>query len=96
MSSRKEAINVTKSDNSISITLEKAKQCQEYIIAAKTEPMWHKYLSSGGNPAKIKELQYGGNPSKLHDFIIQKRMEFKGGQKSVPLTEFFYNKKKLK
>ena len=96
MPPKKETVKVNKSDNSKGIALQKAKECQEYIIAAKTEPMWHKYLSSGGNPAKIKELQYGGDASKLHDFIIQKRLEFKGGQKSVPLTEFFYNKKRLK
>ena len=96
MPPKKGAVNVTKSDNTKALALEKAKECSRLISAAKTDPMWHKYLSSGSNPAKIRELQYGGDASKLHDFIIQKSVEFKGGQKSVPYTEFFYNKKRLK
>ena len=93
---KKEAVKVMKNDNSKAVAMDRAKECQECLAAAKTEPMWHKYLSSGNNPTRIRELQYGGDTMKLHEFIIQKRTEFKGAQKSVPHTEFFYNKKKLK
>ena len=96
MPPKKESVKVTKSDDSKTKALERAKMCQEYIIAAKSEPLWHKFLSSGTNPAKIKELQYSGDMTKLHEFIIQKRLEFKCSQKSVPYTDFFLNRKRFK